>query len=118
MQRILKYVKDNKKIIITVVLIVVLIFALYFINKNSEKPVAATYTQEKSATEAKLTAILKNIEGVGDVDVMINERNDKITGVIIVCEGANSIMTRNNILNAVSTALDIDKNIIAIYSMN
>lgn len=49
---------------------------------------------------------------------MINESKDGILGVIIVCEGADSIMTKNTILNAVSTALNINKNLIAIYSMN
>lgn len=49
---------------------------------------------------------------------MINEGENGILGVVIVCEGANNLMTRNDILNAVSTALNIDKKIIAIYSMN
>ena len=49
---------------------------------------------------------------------MINEGENGVLGVVIVCEGANNIMTRNDILNAVSTALNIDKNLIAIYSMN
>ena len=48
---------------------------------------------------------------------MITENEGKILGVVIVCEGADNIMTRSSILNAVSTALNIDKKIIAIYSM-
>ena len=48
---------------------------------------------------------------------MINESENGIPGVVIVCVGADNIMTRNDILNAVSTALDVDKKIIAIYSM-
>ena len=48
---------------------------------------------------------------------MITENDGQIMGVVIVCEGANNIMTRSNILNAVSTALNIDRKIIAIYSM-
>ena len=119
MRKLLDYVKDNKKIIIAVVLLVILVAALYFMNKGTQSPTAATIsTQEKSVKEQKLTSILSSIEGVGATDVMINESGDAITGVIIVCEGANNIMTRNNILNAVSTALCIDKKIIAIYSMN
>ena len=119
MRKVLDYVKDNKKIIIVVVLLVVLVTALYFMNKGKQSPTAATgSTQEKSVKEQKLINILSSIEGVGATDVMINESGDTITGVVIVCEGANSIMTRNNILNAVSTALNIDKKIIAIYSMN
>ena len=48
---------------------------------------------------------------------MITEEEGVVTGVVIVCEGAHRIMVRNDILNAVSTALNINKNIIAIYSM-
>ena len=48
---------------------------------------------------------------------MITEEEGKIIGVVIVCEGANNLMTRSSILNVVSTALNVDKKIIAIYSM-
>lgn len=118
MRKALDWVKENKKIIIAVVLLIIILSALYFINKGTQSPTAATNsTQEKSATEQKLISILSNMDGVGTTDVMINEREGVITGVVIVCRGADNIMTRNNILNAVSTALNIDKKIIAIYSM-
>ncbi len=117
MRKVLNFVNDNKKIIIVVILIIVLVGTIYFINKATEKAPAFSDTA-KSETEVKLTGILSSIDGVGATDVMINESTDGIKGVVIVCEGANNIMTRNNILNAVSTALNIDKNLIAIYSMN
>ena len=118
MRKALNWVKENKKIVIAVVLIIIVLGALYFINEGSQSPTAATgYTQEKSATEQKLIGILSSMDGVGTTDVMINESEGMITGVVIVCRGADNIMTRNNILNAVSTALNIDKKIIAIYSM-
>lgn len=110
---------DNKKVIIVVILIIVLVGTIYFINKATDKSASnAVNVADKSATELKLTGILSSIDGVGATDVMINEGNGEVLGVVIVCEGANNIMTRNNILNAVSTALNIDKNLIAIYSMN
>ena len=120
MRKVLNFVNDNKKIIIVVILIIVLVGTIYFINRAADKSAAtgAAVTTNKSATEVKLTGILSSIDGVGATDVMINESEKGVLGVVIVCEGANSIMTRNNILNAVSTALNIDKNLIAIYSMN
>lgn len=117
MRKVLDWVKTNKKIIIAVVLIAVLIAIVYFMNSGTKAKSGAEFNTEKSATEIKLTAILSSIEGVGDADVMITEDEGGIMGVVIVCTGANNIMTRNNILNAVSTALNIDKKIIAIYSM-
>lgn len=118
MRKVIDYVNENKKIIIVVLLIVLLIGAVYFINKRSKMTAqVVANNSQKSETEIKLTGILSNIEGVGSTDVMINESNGEILGVVIVCEGADNIMTRNNILNAVSTALNIDRNIIAIYSL-
>ena len=119
MQKAIDYVKANKKIITAVVLLITLVVLLYFINKGAQSPTAAQIsTQDKSEKELKLAGILKNIRGVGAADVMINESDGKITGVVVVCEGAENIMTKSDILNAVSTALNIDRKVIAIYSMN
>lgn len=120
MRKVLNFVNGNKKIIVAVILIIVLVGTIYFINKGSGggKTSPAVAAGEKSATEVKLMSILSAIDGVGATDVMINEGKDGILGVVIVCEGADSIMTKNNILNAVSTALNIDKKSIVIYSMN
>ena len=118
MQKVLNFVKANKNIIIVVSLLIIILGTLYFINRGAQNPTAATFsTQEKNVTEQKLIGILSNIEGVGSTDVMINESDGEITGIIIVCGGADNIMTRSNILNAVSTAFNIDKKIIVIYSM-
>lgn len=118
MRKVLNFVSDNKKIIIVVVLIIVLIGTIYFINKSGNTAATSAPVSGKSETEAKLTSILQRMDGVGEVDVMITESENGIEGVVVVCAGANNIMTKNDILNAVSTALKIDKKIIAIYSMN
>lgn len=119
MRKVLNFVNDNKKIIIVVILVIVLVGTIYLMNGGRRKQTeSVTTTTEKSATETKLSAILSSISGVGATDVMITENENGILGVVIVCEGADNIMTRNDILNAVSTALNIDKKIIAIYSMN
>ena len=48
---------------------------------------------------------------------IIDKSKKSSSDVNSVFETADNIMTRSDILNAVSTALDIDKKIIAIYSM-
>lgn len=119
MRKVLNSVKENKKIIIVVVLIIVLVGTIYFMNRGSANDAASTVAStQKTATENKLTSILSSIEGVGNTNVMITEKDENITGVVIVCDGGNSIVVKNDILNAVSTALNIDKKIIAIYAMN
>lgn len=118
MRKVIDYVKENKKIIIVVILLAILIGTVYIINKSKKSTSnVSTAGAEKSQEEINLARILKNIDGVGNTDVMITQAEGTIKGVVIVCEGANNIMTRNNILNAVSTALNIDKKIIAIYLM-
>lgn len=118
MRKVIDYVKANKKIIIVVLLIALLIGAVYLID-ISKKPTSnsSAFNSGQTSTEIKLSGILSSIDGVGSTEVMITENEGEILGVVIVCEGANNIMTRSNILNAVSTALKIDKKIIAIYSM-
>ena len=117
MRKVIDYVKKNKKIIIVVLLIAILIGTVYIIDKGKSNTVSTAANSAKSATEVKLTEILSSIDGVGRTDVMITEEEGKIVGVVIVCDGADNLMTRSNILNAVSTALNIDKKIIAIYSL-
>ena len=117
MRKVIDWVKKNKKIIIVVVLLAILIGTVYIIDKGKSHSASTAGNSAKSATEVKLTEILSSIDGVGKTDVMITEEEGKIVGVVIVCEGAGNLMTRSNILNAVSTALNVDKKIIAIYSL-
>ena len=117
MRKVLDFVKSNKAVIIIVVLIIVLVGTIYFTGKSEEK--GKTYntisTVTKTDTELRLEKLLSSIDGVGDTEVMVRETDGKISGVVIVCQGAESITTKNNILNAVSVALNIDKKNIAIY---
>ena len=116
MRKVIDYVKKNRKIIIVVLLLAILIGTVYIIDKGKSSK-STTANSAKSETEVKLIQLLSGIEGVGKTDVMITQEEGKVVGVVIVCEGADNLMTRSNILNAVSTALNIDKKIIAIYSL-
>ena len=102
-----EWFRQRRKLIIVIALIILLVAAviLFFGGKDDSPATAA-----KSKTEIRLTALLERINGIGETEVMV-------TGVVVVCEGADSILVRNDILNAVATALDIDRSIIAIYSM-
>lgn len=120
MKKLTEYIKQHQKILLISVLLVVLIalaFALYG-SKNKVASNTSSLNTNMSESEVKLTRILSEIEGVGKAEVMINESEKGVEGVIIVCEGAYNIMTRNDILNAVTTAMNVEKNNIAIYAMN
>lgn len=117
MNKLIDLVKKNKKLIIVSAVIIILILIVYIINVQSQTSQSVGGFAQKTQTELKLASILSSIDGVGDADVMINESEGVITGVVIVCDGADNIMVRNDIINAVSTALSVKRSAIAIYSM-
>lgn len=66
-------------------------------------------------TEKRLVAILENIDGVGEVDVMLSSAEDGEKGVVIVCEGANDIRVLISVREAAATALGIQQKNVKIY---
>ncbi|MEG1584260.1 MAG: hypothetical protein RR361_04335, partial [Anaerovorax sp.] len=76
-----------------------------------------------SEEELRLMAILKDIKGVGENQVMItyerdeaaasvfheetDETKNKVEGVIITAEGAKNVVVQNNIIGAVSSLYGI-----------
>ena len=119
MKRLTDYLKSHRKILLISCLLVILI-GLAFLLYGSKNKISAASSDgvARSSTELKLMRILSEIDGVGKAEVMITEGKDGVEGVIIVCEGAYNIMTRDDILNAAATALNVEKNNIAIYAMN
>ncbi|MCM1437997.1 MAG: hypothetical protein NC131_02130 [Roseburia sp.] len=119
MKRLTDYLKSHKKILIIGSLLVLLIaIAMLLYGGKTKVTASSADSATRTERETKLIRVLSEIEGVGKAEVMVNEGKDGVDGIIIVCEGANNIMTRSDILNAVSTALKVDKNNIAIYAMN
>jgi len=120
MKKAVEFFKQNKNALIVLLLLAALIVIAIFLNGNKSLSVTKTggSSQNKSATELKLESILSEIKGVGQAEVMINESEDGIDGVIVVCSGGNNLMTRSDILNVVSTVLNVKENNIAIYAMN
>ena len=118
MKRASEYFKERKKILVIALLLALLVVIAFILYGSKSKVNSVSSDVDKSETEVKLTRILSEIDGVGKAEVMINEGESGVDGVIIVCEGAYNIMTRNDILNAVSTALGVEKGNIAIYAMN
>lgn len=116
MKKITETLKANKTVLIIISLILALIFIVVIMNGGKSESVYSAKTM--TATEEKLTRILNSIEGVGNAEVMVTETDEGICGVVIVCDGANSLMVRGDVINAAATALNISKNIIAVYAMN
>lgn len=117
--------KDDKKITAALIVGAVLILFLSLGGlKGGEKENAARPFQERSAYETeleqRLTDILSEIEGIGELSVMVtldtSERTEygkneemllsvkmpQVRGVIVVCGGGDNAVVREKVIRAVS----------------
>lgn len=59
-------------------------------------------------TETELCSILSDIDGAGNVDVMLQYgEKDQVSGVIVTAEGAGNPVVKNNLIKAVMAVFDI-----------
>lgn len=88
--------------------------------KNSKT--AEDQNAEKTRLESRLEELLSNVEGVGEVEVIImtgdegNTENfsisskNEVTGVLVAAQGAGSAVTVQNIQQAIMALFQIDAN--------
>lgn len=90
--------------VIIIVAVVLLSFDVFTQNKDGRKQII----DGDGGTESELCSILSDIDGVGDVDVMLQYDDDeKITGAIVTAEGAGSPVVKSNLVKAVMAVFDI-----------
>ena len=106
--------KKIKEIFVIVLIALVLLFAISKVFYDTNEGTSETF-YNGTETEKKVTQILSEIEGVGEVEVMIYETEEKVSGVVIVCDGAKNIRVVMDIQEAVSVALGTTKENIKIY---
>jgi len=118
-------IKNNKKatdlmIKVITVMIIAAIALLSLDVLTSSRDGRRQIVDENGGTEAALSAILQDMKGVGQVDVMITyENGNKITGVIVTAEGAGSVIVRNDITRAVSGVFNLPvKNVMVFEKEN
>lgn len=76
-------------------------------------------SDDSNATEDMLCSILSDIEGVGEVSVMIDyDDKDNVTGVIVTCQGGDSSATKNNVVKGVSSLFGIPASNVTVFSKN
>lgn len=98
----LKSIKHIEIIIAVIFAVIVLLIYLSSVN-----PVKRTQSSASTNLETRLESILSDIEGAGNVSVLINNTDNQIDGVIIVASGADNVFVKMNILKAVETVLKI-----------
>ena len=99
--------KDKAIKIIALFIIIAVIFLSFDVftqSKDGRKQII----DKDGGTETELCNILADIDGVGDVDVMLQyDEDDKITGAIVTAEGAGNPVVKNNLINAVMAVFNI-----------
>ena len=97
--------------------------------RTSGNPTAEDQNAEKTRLESRLEELLSNVEGVGEVEVIImtgdegNTENfsisskNEVTGVLVAAQGVGSAVTVQNIQQAIMALFQIDANKIRIMKM-
>lgn len=102
-----------KVIAVLIILSVALLsFDVFTENTDERKQII----DETVDTETQLCNILTDINGVGDVDVMLQyDEDSKISGVIVTAEGAENPIIKNNLVNAVRAVFNIPVSSVMVF---
>ena len=98
--------------LLVIIAVILLSFDVFTQNKEGRKQII----DEDGGTEAQLCSILADIDGVGDVDVMLqHDDDDNITGVIVTAQGAGNPIVKNNLINAVMAVFNISSTSVEVF---
>ncbi|MDO4482116.1 MAG: hypothetical protein Q4C14_05240 [Bacillota bacterium] len=124
-----KTVKDVLNFIVTLVIILAaaLLIGNTFFDKDEGSPSVIFDSDSQEIDEGnlyldeeqRLSDILSEVKGVGDVKVMLTycrdeNRDDVVKGVIVVAQGAGDTVARNKIVSAAQSVFDIPVSRIAV----
>ena len=103
----------KKELLLLAVIGIILLLAIAFVFGDNKRTL--NEAESLSDNEAKVCALLEQMQGVGDAHVMIYESADGVESVVIVCEGANDLQVIMNIREAVAAALGTQEKSVKIY---
>ncbi len=103
----------TRDIFILVGLGLALLFTSWKVFQKDTKSASSAITMTEN--EQKIVRLLEEIDGVGDVDVVICETEEEIKSVVVVCEGASDLRVTLNVREAVSAALGTEQSVVKIY---
>lgn len=98
--------------LIIIVAVIILSFDVFTQNKDGRKQIV----DGDGGIESELCMILSDIDGVGDVDVMLQyDEEDKVSGAIVTAQGAGDPIVRNNVVNAVMALFNISATSVEVF---
>lgn len=103
-----------KRVVIALLVAAIAILSVDVFTRNSDG--RRQIIDENGATETSLTAILSDIKGAGDVDIMIRYGDgSSVTGVIVTASGAGNVVVKNNLTQAVAAVFDIPASNVMVF---
>lgn len=109
-----KRVKEIKNIKI-IVLVFIIAVALIIYSSVATSSESVSYMSDE---EMRLASILSSVNGAGDVEVMISQSGNQISGVLVLADGANNPLVRIRLVEATSSALGIDYTLVSVMTRN
>ena len=101
--------KKNQWLILLLVGILLVVIAIPTKSGTEEKSVGASKEWSTSETEQRLENILSQMQGIGEVHVMITYRQEnEVEGVVVVAEGGEQGVTVQKITEVVRALFDVD----------
>ncbi len=106
-------IKGIKNIKIIVLIFIIAIALIIYSNVATTKQSKQTFQNDE---EARLSSILSSVEGAGEVETMITKSSGQVVGVLVIAEGASNPLVRLRLLQATSSALGVDYEIVSVLS--
>lgn len=101
--------KKNQWLILLLVGILLVVIAIPTKSGTEEKGVVDSKEWSTSETEQRLENILSQMQGIGEVHVMITYRQEnEVEGVVVVAEGGEQGVTVQKITEVVRALFDVD----------
>ena len=98
--------------VIIILAVILLSFDVFTQSKDGRRQIV----DKDGGTESELCMILSDIDGVGDVDVMLQyDKDENITGAIVTAEGAGSPVVKINLINAVMAVFNIPSSSVEVF---
>mgnify|MGYP006994485587 CR=1 FL=1 len=98
--------------LLIIALVILLSFDVFTQSRDGRRQII----DEDGGTEAELCTILSDIDGVGNVDVMLQyDEDSNISGAIVTAEGAGNPVVKNNLIKAVMAVFNISSASVEVF---
>lgn len=104
----------TKDVLLIAILAFVILFAAWrlFALGDAEQ---ASNANVYSDTEKRISQMLRQMDGVGDADVIVCETEEGVQSVVVVCDGAKDLQVIMHIREAVAAAVGTQEKDVKIY---